>query len=161
MKSIAFFGHRQIFNESLIREKFFETLKYIIPQGFSRLLIGCHGDFDKLALSTCLRYKKNIDPNIQINVVLTSFSFLKKDDFGYSRVDFYKDKHCETIFYDIEEVHFKNRISFSNKKMVDNCDLIICYVDMNSYRSGAKTAINYAIKQNKTVINLFNKEDKL
>ncbi len=44
--------------------------------------------------------------------------------------------------------------------MVDESDLIICYVDMNNYKSGAKTTILYAIKQNKKIINLFEKSDR-
>lgn len=75
---------------------------------------------------------------IEVNVVLTNLSFLNKDKFSYSRADFYKEKGCNTIFYDIEDIYFKNRIIFSNKKMVDDSDLIICYVDMQASKSGAK-----------------------
>ena len=156
MKTIAFFGHKHILDNRVIKEKLMNTLKEVTPQGFSRFLIGSHGDFDKLVLSTCLNYRKTIDNHIKINVVLTSLSFLNKDEYGFSKVDIYNNKNCETIFYDIEETHFKNRITVSNKKMVDESDLIICYVDMNIYKSGAKTTILYAIKQNKKIINLFN-----
>lgn len=159
MKTIAFFGHRRIYNKSTVKEKLLEVLHSLIPQGYSKLLIGCHGDFDELALSTCLNYRKNFDKEIDISVVLTSFTFLKKDELGCSKVDYYKNKNCETLFYDIENVYYKNRITVSNRKMVDNSDLIICYVDTTSYKSGAKNAISYAIKQNKPIINLFNKED--
>ena len=85
---------------------------------------------------------------------------LKKDEYGNSRIDFYKNNDCKTLFYDIEDIHYKNRITYSNKKMVDESDIIICYVDMNSYKSGAKTAVKYALKQNKKVINLYDKDDK-
>ena len=155
MKTIAFFGHRQIFNDYVIREKLLSALKSELVQEDIRFLIGCHGDFDELALSTCLYFKNNTNCNIEINVVLTNLSFLNKDENGYSRADIYKNKGCETIFYDIERIYFKNRITVSNKKMVDESDLIICYVDMKAYKSGAKTAVSYALKQNKKVINLF------
>ena len=59
------------------------------------------------------------------------------------------------MFYNIEEQHYKNRIIFTNKKMVDNSDLIICYFNMNSYKSGAKNTVKYALKQGKNIINLF------
>ena len=49
----------------------------------------------------------------------------------------------------------KNRIIFSNKKMIDDCDLVVCYVNMKVSKSGSRTAINYAIKQKKKIINLF------
>ena len=161
MKTISLFGHRRILNKRKLEEKLIKTLKELIPQGFSRLLIGCHGDFDAIALSTLLNYRNNIDCNININVVLTSLSFLNRDYSGYSIIDFYKENNCETVFYDIEEVYYKNRITFSNRKMIDDSDLIVCYVDMNSLKSGAKSAIIYALKQNKRVINLYTGEDKI
>ena len=102
MKTIAFFGHRQIFDIPTIKERLMKTLKDVIPQGFTRLLIGCHGDFDNLTLSTCVNYKNNIDCNIKVNVVVSSLSFLNKVEYGYSRVDYFNEIDCENIFYDIE-----------------------------------------------------------
>jgi len=159
MKTIAFFGHSQILNCDDIKQRLIKVLTDTKKE-YSRFLIGCHGDFDELALSTCLNYKK-CDCNINVIVVLTSLSFLNKDKNGYSRADIYKKQGCETVFYDIERVYFKNRITFSNKKMIDESDLIICYVDMRAYQSGAKTAIKYALKQKKKVINLYKKEDNI
>lgn len=159
MKSIAFFGHRAIYNDDIISERLNNTLKSVISKGFSRLIVGSHGDFDKLALSVCLNYKKSIDNEIQINVVLTNLSSLNRGKRGYSQADIVNDMGCEPIFYDVEEEHYKNRITVCNKKMVDDSDLIICYVDMRKYVSGAKKAVNYALKQNKRVINLFMEED--
>lgn len=43
--------------------------------------------------------------------------------------------------------------------MIDTCDTLICYVDSNSYRSGAKTAMRYAEKQGLNIINLYRKQD--
>lgn len=160
MKTIALFGHRFIFNEYQLKKKITTLLNETIPQGFSNILIGCHGDFDRIALSALLNYKNYVNNNITVNVVLTSLSVLKKDEYGFSGVDFYEKSNCKTMFYDIEEVYYKNRITYSNKKMVDNCDLVICYVDMKSYKSGAKTAVNYALKQNKKVINLYEPRKK-
>lgn len=159
MKSIAFFGHSSIFDKTAVKKNIDKALNNLVLKERLRVLIGCHGDFDQLALSSCLDYKKNNDLDIQIDVVLTSLSFLKKDCFGYSKADFFKQNNCQPIFYDIEEVYFKKRIIFSNKKMVDESDLIICYVDMKAQRSGAKQTISYAIKQNKQIVNLFEGKD--
>ncbi len=158
--TIAFFGHRQIFNEQVIKERIEKVLKEYACQKDIKVLIGCHGEFDRLALLTSINYKKKTNENIKISVVLTNLSYLNKDELGFSKVDNYNNLGCETIFYDIEEIHFKKRITVSNKKMVDESDLIICYVDMNNYKSGAKTTILYAIKQNKKIINLFEKSDR-
>lgn len=155
MKTISFFGHRKIFDKTAIQKNLTSLLDEFIPKGYFRILVGRHGDFDKLVLETCINYKKNIDERLNINVVLTSLSYLNKNEYGYSVVDNYKDKGCDTIFYEIEDVYFKKRITVSNKKMIDESDLIICYVNENVSQSGAKTAINYAYKHKKTVINLF------
>ena len=160
MKTISFFGHRQIFNNNIIKSRLIEKLKEYIPQGYSKTLIGCHGDFDNLSLSACLDIKNNFFPFLDVSVVLTSLSFLNKNKNGYSKADYYKNKGCNILFYNIEEVYFKNTISFSNKKMVDESNLIICYVDMRSSFSGAKNAVLYAIKKKKLIINLFNEEDR-
>ena len=160
MKSIAFFGHRIILNKKDIKERLTKLVKELINQGFLTMFIGCHGEFDEIALEVCLQCKKEIDKNIKIMVVLTSLSYLNKDKNGFSKIDFYNNIGCETIFFNIEETYFKNYITFSNKKMVDNSELIICNVDIKRYNSGAKSAICYAIKQNKKIINLFNNEDK-
>ena len=161
MKTIAFFGHRQIFNKQLVEERLIKVIEEVIPQGFSKFLIGSHGEFDSIALSTCLRYKRRNNGNITINVVLTSLSALSRKKYGYSKADIYKNKGCEPILYDIEDEYIKNRIIASNKKMVDESDLIICYVDRNLHKSGAKSAILYALKQNKRVINLFKESDMM
>ncbi len=158
MKTIAFFGHRRVLEFNKVKEKLLKILKDVIKRKGVTFLIGCHGDFDNLALSVCLDYKKNIDNDAKINVILTSVSYLNKDDNGVSRADLYLNKGGETIFYNIEEIYYKKRIEYSNKKMVDNSDLIICYVDTKSYKSGAKKAVNYAVKQNKKIINLFGQE---
>ncbi len=160
MKTIAFFGHRQVLDKTAVFERLEKLLKEIVTGESVRLLIGCHGDFDKIALSTSLRHKKTYNFETNINIVLTSLSFLKKDEYGYSKSDFYKNLGCETMFYNIEEQYFKNRIFYSNKKMVEESDLIVCYVDMKAFKSGAKTTILYAIKQNKKIINLFEKSDR-
>ena len=160
MKTIAFFGHRTILNKNDIKERLTTLLKKLLTQGFRDILIGSHGEFDEIALEVSLNCKKKIDKNLKVSVVLTSLSCLNKDKSGFSKIDFYKNSECETVFYDIEETYFKNYITFSNKKMIDNSELIICCVDMRRRYSGAKTAINYAVKKNKKIINLFNDEDK-
>ena len=43
--------------------------------------------------------------------------------------------------------------------MIDRCDTIICYVDEKKYKSGAKTAMNYAKKQGLKIINIYDEKD--
>ena len=151
MKTIAFFGHRRLWKED-IRDKLKDAIVSNLD-GETRCMIGVHGEYDRLALSVCRELRSSY-PKLKIIVVFTDLKILqKRDGEFFSKADYYDD--VETMIYDIEEVHFKRRITLSNKKMVEDSQLIICYADMNSYQSGAKNAVAYAIKQEKKVINLF------
>ena len=44
--------------------------------------------------------------------------------------------------------------------MIDACDTLICYVDENAYRSGAKTSMRYAKRKGLKIINLYDEKDK-
>ena len=156
MKTIAFFGHRHLWGKEL-RERVKNAVELYVGEEI-HCLIGTHGEFDSLALSVCRELRKSY-PNIKITVIFATLTVLKKGaDELYSIADMYDD--VETMIYDIEEEHFKNQIVVSNRSMVDDSDLIICYVDMKEYRSGAKRAVKYAMKQGKEVINLYREQDR-
>jgi len=156
MINICFFGHRNLWGKD-VRERLKTEVESHLDDEV-HCLIGTHGEFDSLALSVCRDLRKTYS-NIKITVVFTSLNVLKKDkELEYSIADNYDD--VQTMIYDIEEEYFKNQIVVSNRKMVDDSDIVICYVDMKEYRSGAKRAVNYAKKQGKTIINLFDEKDR-
>ena len=155
-KTIAFFGHRHIL-DTKIRERIKNEIEINLCDDI-QCLIGVHGEFDRLALSVCRELRESY-PQIKIIVVLTSLNIFKKSTSNASSImEIYRD--VETMIYDIEDEHFKKHIVVSNRKMVDDCDLVICYVDMKKSKSGAKRAINYAKKKGKKIINLFRDEDR-
>lgn len=151
MKRIAFFGHRFIVESEEVRKLIRELLIEKTKQGYGEILVGNHGDFDKIVLSECIKYKQEVDESLEVTLVLSTLSCL-----GKTKEIWEQEKSYQTITYEIENVYYKNRIIFTNKKMVDNCDLVVCYVNMNRGVSGAKRAVNYAKKQKKKIINLFN-----
>jgi len=152
----CFFGHRQIFNKQIVRERLYTLVEELIKKGCNKFLIGTHGDFDSIALSVCRELRKKYD--IKIIVVFTSLSKITKTkDCDVSDADLYKD--CETLIYNIEEQHFKNQITYSNQRMIDNSDCVVCYVDESKSISGAKKAMKYALKNKKEVKNLFIESD--
>ena len=158
MKTICFLGHRQ-FSARDLRERLLNEIKNNISLNEDVLfLMGRHGEFDSLALSVCRELRKEYS-KVKITVVFTSLAILRKtEEEMYSVADMYDD--VETMIYNIEEEHFKNQIVSSNKQMVDDSDIIICYVDFEKRQSGAKIAVKYAQKQNKKVINLFKEQDR-
>ena len=150
-RTISFFGHRSLWEKDLRKR-----LKAVVESKVCdelHCLIGTHGDFDELALSVCRELRRTY-PHIKISVVFTSLSiFQNVKGETYSMADDYED--VETTTYEIEEEYLKKRIIVSNKKMIDESDLVICYVNMNKCNSGARIAVNYAMKQGKEVINIF------
>ena len=158
MKTICFLGHRQ-FHPRDLEKRLSSAIKENISSDEDVLfLMGRHGDYDKLALSVCRQIRKEY-PRVKITVVFTSLAILRKpEEEMYSVADMYDD--VDTMIYNIEEEHFKNQIVVSNRRMVDDCDIVICYVDMKEYRSGAKRAVNYAKRQGKQIINLFQEQDR-
>lgn len=150
----AFIGHRQIFAKTL-PQRLIEAIKAEIDNGCLSFTMGTHGEFDSLALSVC-RQLRNEHPDIKIEVVLTSLHTIEKnyewDCIPYSDVS--------TVMYDIEDAHYKQQITLSNRQMLDTCDTLICYVDEKAYRSGAKTAMRYAEKRGLKIVNLWREQDK-
>lgn len=155
-KRICFIGHRNISYLST-KESLIEAVKKEIEHGCKLFTMGTHGDFDELALSVCRELKRTYK-DIEIEVVITSLQKLKPfidydKIFGYEKYFPYKD--VKTIMYDIEDEHFKRRITSSNKQMIDTCDTLIAYVDENRSYGGAISAYKYAQKKGLKIINIY------
>lgn len=147
MITCTFFGHRNVLVCSPIEiENAIEAL--IKEYKDVRFLVGDHGRFDYEVKNILVGLKQKY-ANIDLVWVLTSvkkYLCLEKENRNYRYYD-YK-------IYDIELLHYKKIITFTNKRMVDECDYVICAVDMDKFFSGAVAAVKYAIKKNKKVINL-------
>ena len=154
IKQVAFIGHRNIDNYKNVYARLQKIVLSLIKKGYYSFTMGTHGDFDRMALSICREFKKEYKINIE--VVLTSLASIKKDK--YSNYVPYSD--VNTIIYNIEDKHFKQKIIESNKQMLDNCNIVICYVN-SKLKGGAKIALNYAKKKSLEIINLYQETDDL
>lgn len=139
----AFIGHRD-FLPLDIEQRLQNAIQKQIDSGCRYFIVGTHGEFDRKALSIC-RCLQTVYPDLKIEVVITSLHQNYQD--------------VETIFFEIETVHYKRRIIESNQQMLRACDTLICYVRPNLWRSGAKRAFDYAVKFGLQIINLFQKND--
>ncbi|HAJ77963.1 MAG TPA: hypothetical protein DCO89_02735 [Clostridiales bacterium] len=153
-KHVCFIGHRDFVNENTELK---DAIEKEILSGASCFTIGTHGKFDEYALYYCKELSKKYN-DIEINVVITSLNQIKKqilynDEWGIEYFTPYKD--VKTIMYNIEEEHFKKRIIESNKKMIDNNDTLICYINPNKKSGGACATLKYAIKKNIKIINIY------
>lgn len=151
----AFIGHRQIFfDRNTIEKRLQIAIEQRIADGCTCFMMGTHGEFDQMALSTCKKARIT-HPEIIIEVVLTSYHIIEKK----SEFDYVPYQDVQTVVFDIEDVHFKQQITESNKKMIGQSDTLICYVDTKRSPSGAKTAMNYAKRKGLNIVNIFDEKD--
>ncbi len=156
-KKVCFIGHRHLWGRGCeIKEKLYEEVEKQIQNGCKFFTMGTHGEFDALALSVC-RELRDIYKDIEIEVVITSFKEIEpiidyNPIFGIEKYTPYSD--VKTAMYNIEEEHYKRKIIVSNQHMIDNCDILICYVDTKRTYGGAILAYKYAKKKGLQIVNL-------
>lgn len=148
--TVAFFGHRYLDNPIEIADLLEEQIiKLIDDKEYIDFLVGRNGEFDSLVSSTVTRMRKNYrDDNSSLVLMLP-----------YPTAEYVKNKAGFEKFYNDIEIcekasmaHPKSAIEIRNREMVDRAELIVCYVERNE--GGAYKAMKYALKQNKTVVNL-------
>ena len=140
---IAFLGHRNFVNDKGYEKDIYNVFAEIKNQECIEILLGGYGNFDRFALG-CAKKLKARTPNISITHVIPYLN---------SR----STKEYDMVFYpSLENVPKKFAIHHRNRKMVDEADIIIAYV--NHRFGGAYEAVKYGKTKNKTIINLANFE---
>lgn len=154
--TVSFFGHRKIERPSEIEERLDKLLYELITQKeYVEFLIGREGDFDLLAASAVKRAAK------RYGCGNTSFILV----LPYMKAEYRDNKREYLEYYDeIEicsksaEAHPKSAIQVRNRNIVDRSDLVVCCIQQNS--GGAYKTVQYAKKQNCTIINLAEENQK-
>lgn len=155
---VCFIGHRKItINEELVFS-LKTTIIDLINKGVTTFLFGSKNEFDDLAWELVTKAKE-------------THPFIKRI---YVRCDYenISKKYESFLLKSYEETYFPSKIKNSGKlsyvkrncEMIDNANFCVFYynelyvLQSNEYtkrNSGTKIAYEYAIKKNKTVINLF------
>ncbi len=140
---ISFFGHRNFVNDKSYENDIYSIFDNIGKGEHIEILLGGYGNFDRFALGCVQKLKAHIT-NVSITHVIPYLN--SKNSEGY-----------DTVFYPaLENVPKKFAISYRNKKMVDESDIIIVYV--NHGFGGAYEAAKYAKRKQRKIINLANFE---
>ena len=138
----CFFGHRDV--PAGLTEHLLPVLSHLIDEGVDSFLVGNQGGFDSTVLHT-LRLLKEKHPHITYNVVLAYMPGAKEEWSAYEPMEtFYPEG--------LESVHPRYAISWRNKWMVQESDVVVCYVT-HSW-GGAAQYMEYARRKKKTVINI-------
>ena len=148
--TVAFFGHRYISSVFRLEELLEKHIRELLTQNeYVDFLVGCNGEFDQCVSSVILRTQKRVrDDNSSLTLVLPYDIARYRNNKEYFE-NYYSDIQ---ISYKASAAHPKSAIQIRNREMVDRADLVICYIE-NQY-GGAWQTVQYALKQQKTVINL-------
>ena len=144
--TVSLFGHREIDDLRQLENRLVPIIKEVIQtKSYVAFLIGRNGEFDEYAASIIKRTQKEMGKeNNDITLVLP-----------YRVADFeYYEKYYDSIIIpeSVYFVHPKSAITLKNRWVIEQSDLVIVYVERE--KGGAYTAMKYAEKLNKRVINL-------
>lgn len=142
----SFFGHRDFRGSSEHYSKLYSLVKELLQKHeYVDFLIGGNGEFDRFAASVVHSFKGE---NCSLTLVLP-----------YLTADFSRNMAAYENYYDNIEIyersacaHFKGAIGICNRYIADRSDLIICCIERDN--GGAYSAVRYAVKSGKPVINL-------
>lgn len=144
---ISFFGHSD-FLEYGLKEKVIELLIKTIGDNSVEFLLGEYGRFDGFACDCCQEIRRN-NSKSKISFITPYIGKYLED-----RKENLLKIYDEIIYPPIETTLKKFAILERNFWMIDQSDLVIVYVCRNF--GGANTALEYAQKKNKKIINLCN-----
>ena len=140
MSTCTFFGHRDC--PDWVRPKLRDAITGLIQnQGVDTFYVGNQGAFDRMVRDV-LRELETEFSHIRYAVVL-----------AYMPNENDREDHSDTMLPEgMETVHRRYAISQRNRWLVQNCDIVICYVT-HSF-GGAAQFTELARRQHKTIINL-------
>ena len=143
MSAVAFFGHRS-YSYLEYREKIEAIIVDLIENHeVTEFYNGFRGDFDRLCAEIVGKLK-SLYPTIK-NILVLSY---------HPRSEFVLPKFFDESVYLLEKpVLPKFAITYTNQCIVDEADFIISGVSLHS--GGAWAACDYARRQQKKVINIF------
>ena len=148
--SVTFFGHRDFDAHIKSEERLHQIVRELLAsKEFVVFYIGRNGEFDRFCASIIKRVQNEMGrENSELILVLP---YADKD------IEYYEKYYdCVMIPETIENTHPKGAIAKRNKWMVEQSDLLICYIDKEE--GGAFAALNYAKKIEKKAINLAKRE---
>ncbi len=155
-KVTAFIGHRFVLGCAAVQIRAKEEIEKTILDGCKKIIVGTNGQFENIVLSICREFQKTRN-DIEIEVVeIPEYKPKKRKQKDYDSTLEQLDK----LFFG-DRVDIKRRLCDRNRKMIRRCDTLICYVNKNEGRTAAMTAMNYAKRNGKKVINVFDEKSEL
>ena len=147
--TVSLFGHQEIDDLRQLDDSLASLVKELMrTKPYVAFLIGRNGEFDEYAASVIKRAQKAVGKEkSDISLVLP---------YTVANIEYY-EKYYDSIIIpeSVCGAHPKSAITLKNRWMIDQSNLVIVYVERD--KGGAYTAMKYAKKQNKDIINLYTK----
>ena len=143
---ITFFGHADFLGSDK-EEKVVNLLQSVVKDGEVEFLLGGYGGFDSFSRACCQKLKR------YSNKIKCTFVTPYLGEYLENRKESLDKLYDSIVYPPIENVFKKFAIIKRNQWMIDESDLIIVYVCRNY--GGAYSALQYAKKKNKKIINLY------
>ena len=143
---VVLFGHRDFYEHRMLDDRLYRLLRDLIrTKSFVEIYVGRNGEFDIYA-ATVVKYVQNAMGK-DSNELICVLPYPQRDMVYY-------EKYYDAVIIPecIEKTYPKAAITKRNRWMVEQADLIICYVERKE--GGAYAALKHAEKLGKEIINL-------
>ena len=152
----CFIGHRTINETEELKAGLIKTIEKLITENkVDTFLFGSKSRFNDLCLELVTDLKEKY-PHVKRIYVRAEFPVIDEDYKNYL-LKFYDDTYCPEKFLNAGKGIYVER----NCEMIDSSQYCIVYYDENiaptTRKSGTKIALDYAIKQDKTIIYIMDK----
>ena len=148
---VVLFGHRDFYGHRILDEHLYSLLRELIrTKPFVDIYIGRNGEFDVYAATVVKRIQKAMGK--ANNALVCVLPYPQKD------MEYYEKYYDAVLIPEcIGRAYPKGAIIKRNQWMVEQADLVICYLERES--GGTYAALRYAKRLGKQIVNLAKKQD--
>lgn len=152
LNTCCFTGHRYIPHKNVlsVQTSLKESIETLISKDVVNFICGGAIGFDTLAASEVIKAKDKYKYiNLQLIIPFEGHygKWNTRNTFEYKKIL----DACDKVTF-ASDKPTKDSFLLRNRMMVDNSAYCIAYYDQKRYRGGTKYTINYAVKNNVTVI---------
>lgn len=126
--TVSIIGHRYVDDHGKTTERLARALQDLFKEHDSiEFLVGRNGEFDEIAASEIRRQKRSFgEERCYLTLVLP---------YPVANVRDYEQYYDDVIYPNDDRLHFKRAIQTRNEWMINQCDLLLAYIEKNSGNS--------------------------
>lgn len=141
---VTFCGHSNYRRREEDKDQLMKILHERVGDELCDFLLGEYGGFDSFTYD-CAKLYKSMHPNVRLIFVQPYLSLEHCKRYNLDKFDF-------TVYPGLEEKPMKYAISYRNRWMIEEADIVIAYI--NHTYGGAYAAYRYARQKKKEIYQL-------